>query len=151
MPHNGGGKGWATDPVTGKQTMPDIWRQFLEWLLLGPERMPSTQKEWAAENGTHEDTVRRWKRDPRFRKEWESRAAEMNVHIERVQGVIDAVYSEAVKGDIKAASLYLQYISAYTPVKKVVVDKGDAASMSDADLALELQEMLAGLGGGSDG
>ena len=93
MPHNGGGKGWVTDPVTGKQTMPDIWRQFLEWLLLGPERMPSTQKEWAAENGTHEDTVRRWKRDPRFRKEWESRAAEMNVHIERVQGVIDAVYS----------------------------------------------------------
>ena len=80
MPQNGGGKGWVTNPNTGEKIMPELWKSFLEWLLLGPERVPQTQKEWAVANGVHEDSLRRWKRDPRFRKEWEARAAELNIH-----------------------------------------------------------------------
>ena len=67
MPQNGGGKGWVTNPDTNEQVMPDLWRGFLEWLLLGPERVPQTQKEWAVENGVHQDSLRRWKRDHVFR------------------------------------------------------------------------------------
>ena len=46
MPQNGGGKGWVTNPDTGEKIMPELWKSFLEWLLLGPERVPQTQKEW---------------------------------------------------------------------------------------------------------
>ena len=142
MPQNGGGKGWVTDPDTGKQTMPDTWRQFLDWLLCGPERVPSTQKAWAAEVGVHVDMPRKWKRDPRFRKEWEARAAELNVHVERVQSVIDAVYKEAAGGDVKAASLYLQYVEKFTPKRQLVIDDVEAASLSDGALVDELEELL---------
>jgi len=149
MPQNGGGKGWVTDPDTNEQVMPDLWRGFLEWLLLGPERVPQTQKEWAVENDVHQDSLRRWKRDPRFRKEWEARAAELNVHVERVQSVIDAVYREAAGGDVKAASLYLQYVDRFTPKRQIIVDD-DAASLSDDALVQELEGLLDGLRGDSE-
>ena len=146
MPQNGGGKGWVTNPDTGEKIMPELWKSFLEWLLLGPERVPQTQKEWAVANGVHEDSLRRWKRDPRFRKEWEARAAELNIHVERVQSVIDAVYREAAQGDVKAASLYLQYIEKFTPKRKVVMeDERDVESFSDDELASLLEEEVASL------
>ena len=145
MPQNGGGKGWKTDPDTGVQVMPELWKNFLEWLLLGPEREPGIQKEWAALNGVHEDSLRRWKRDPRFRREWEARAAELNIHVERVQTVIDAVYREAAQGDVKAASLYLQYIDKFTPKCTLVVDEAEAAALSDDALVAELEGLLDGL------
>tara|TARA_B100000470_G_C19613780_1_gene312294 strand:+ start:223 stop:672 length:450 start_codon:yes stop_codon:yes gene_type:complete len=142
MPQNGGGKGWGTDPDSGVKVMPDHWREFLEWLLLGPEREPKTQKAWAVDHDVHEDSLRRWKRDPRFRKEWEARAAELNVHVERVQTVIDAVYREAAKGDVKAASLYLQYVDRFTPKRQVIVDEAEASALSDGALITELEDLL---------
>tara|TARA_B100000586_G_scaffold198294_1_gene146673 strand:- start:272 stop:721 length:450 start_codon:yes stop_codon:yes gene_type:complete len=142
MPQNGGGKGWVTDPDSGVKVMPDHWREFLEWLLLGPEREPKTQKAWAVDHDVHEDSLRRWKRDPRFRKEWEARAAELNVHVERVQTVIDAVYREAAKGDVKAASLYLQYVDRFTPKRQVIVDEAEASALSDGALITELEDLL---------
>lgn len=145
MPQNGGGKGWVTDPDSGVQVMPELWKSFLDWLLLGPERDPKTQKEWASSNAVHEDSLRRWKRDPRFRREWEARAAELNVHVERVQSVIDAVYKEAAQGDIKAASLYLQYVDRFTPKRQLIVDEGEASGLSDAALVAELEDLLDGL------
>ena len=48
----------------------------------------------------------------------------------------------------KAASLYLQYVQALVPTKRVIVDKADASALSAAELASELEEMLAGLKGG---
>ena len=79
------------DDSPKKKAMPDSWGPFLDWLLRGPDRDPKTQKEWAEENGLHKDSLRRIKRDPRFIKEWDRRAAELNIHPERTQGVIDAL------------------------------------------------------------
>jgi hypothetical protein len=119
--------------------MPDAWSAFLDWLLLGHERQPLHQYEWAAENGVHEDSLRRWKRDPRFIREWDRLASEVNVSPERVQGVVDALWAKAAVGDVKAASLYLQYVEKFTPKRRVVVDDDrEAAGMSDAELADEL-------------
>ena len=143
MAQNGGGKGWQTDTDTGKQVMPSTWRNFLDWLLLGPEREPSTQKAWAEAHEVHEDSLRRWKRDPRFIREWDRRAAELNINPERVQSVIDALWQRAADGDVKAASLYLQYIDKFTPKRKVAVeDDRDVVSMSDAELADELEAQI---------
>ena len=143
MAQNGGGKGWKEDPETGMKVMPDKWKEFLEWLLQGPERVPYTQREWAKQNDIHEDSLRRIKRDARFVKEWARRAAELNINPERVQSVIDALWQRAADGDVKAASLYLQYIDKFTPKRKVAVaEDRDVAALSDIELADELEAQI---------
>ena len=123
--------------------MPDLWKDLLDWLLQGPQRDPKHQYEWADSNGVHEDSVRRIKRDPRFMKEWDRRAAELNIHPERTQTVIDALFAQAADGDVKAASLYLQYIEKFTPKRRLVVEDKDASSLSDLELAEELEALVA--------
>jgi len=140
MPQNGGGRGWTADPSTGEKLMPKLWKDLLEWLLLGPEREPQTQRQWAQRNGVHEDSLRRIKRDHRFVREWDRRAAELNINPERVQSVIDALWQQAAGGDVKAASLYLQYIDKFTPKRKMVLDdERDVAGYSDEELASALE------------
>ena len=140
MPQNGGGRGWVWDEEAGEKIMPDLWHGFLDWLLKGPEREPRTQREWATENDIHEDSLRRIKRDHRFIKEWDRRAAELNINPERVQSVIDSLWQRASDGDVKAANLYLQYIEKFTPKRKVVVDdERDIAGFSDEELASALE------------
>ncbi len=136
---------WSVDDE-GVAVMPSAQAAFLDWLLLGHERRPLTQKDWAVENGMHEDSLRRWKRDPRFVREWDRRASEVNVSPERVQGVVDALWAKAQGGDVKAAGLYLQYVDKFTPKRRVVVDdERDAAGLSDLELADELELSVAQL------
>ena len=142
MAQNGGGKGWRVDPDTGEKAMPKNWVNLLDWLLQGPDRDPKTQYEWAELNGMHEDSVRRIKRDQRFAKEWDRRAAELNIHPERTQSVIDALHQQAVGGSVQAASLYLQYVEKFTPKRKVVVDDREATGLSDGELADELEAQV---------
>ena len=145
MPSNGGGKGWTTDPDTGLQRMPVDWALYLDWLL-DEGREPATSKAWAEANGYNDRTVRRWKADIRFIREWDRRAAELNVHPERTQGVVDALHRAAVDGDVKAASLYLQYIEKFTPKRRLVVDDDRLVSgLSDAELSAELAGLMEGL------
>jgi len=139
---NGGGKGWKTDDASGEKVMPDLWSDFLDWLLLGPDRQPLTQREWAQEHELHEDSLRRWKRDPRFTREWDRRAAELNIHPERTQSVIDALHAQAVAGSVNAASLYLQYIEKFTPRRSVVLEDRAASGLSDLELADELEGLV---------
>jgi len=142
MPKNGGGAGWKWDEDSQSKVMPEKWTNLLDWLLQGPDRVPKYQKDWAKENGIHVDSVRRIKRDPRFAKEWDRRAAELNIHPERTQSVIDALHAQAVGGSTQAASLYLQYIEKFTPRRKIVVEDRDAAAMSDGELADELEAQI---------
>ena len=140
MPQSGGGRGWLWDEETGEKVMPLLWQELLEWFLRGPEREPRTQREWAASHDIHEDSLRRIKRDNRFIKEWDSRAADLNINPERVQSVIDSLWQRASDGDVKAASLYLQYIEKFTPRRKVVVEDDRAvAGFSDEELASALE------------
>ena len=142
MAQNGGGKGWKVDPDSGEKIMPKSWQNLLDWLLQGPDRDPRTQYEWAAENGVHEDSIRRIKRDQRFAKEWDRRCAELNIHPERTQSVIDSLHAQAVGGSVQAASLYLQYVEKFTPKRRVVVDDREAAGLSDVELADELEAQV---------
>tara|TARA_R100000908_G_C3613799_1_gene62680 strand:- start:2 stop:448 length:447 start_codon:yes stop_codon:yes gene_type:complete len=147
MPQNGGGRGWKTDPDSGEKVMPEQWIEFLDWLL-SDVREPATQKEWCAERELNDRTVRRWKADSRFVREWDRRAAELNVHPERTQSVVDALYRQAANGDVKAAALYLQYIDKFTPKRRVLVDDERSASgLSDEELAEELAGLVAELQG----
>ena len=140
MPQNGGGKGWQWDEESGEKVMQPFWQELLDWLLRGPDRSPRTQRDWADEHDIHEDSLRRIKRDPRFVKEWDRKAAELNINPERVQSVIDSLWLRASEGDVKAASLYLQYIEKFTPRRKLVIDdERDIASFTDEELASALE------------
>tara|TARA_R110002020_G_C16088656_1_gene757699 strand:- start:428 stop:886 length:459 start_codon:yes stop_codon:yes gene_type:complete len=140
MPQNGGGKGWQWNEESGEKIMPPLWQELLDWLLRGPDRRPRTQRDWATENDIHEDSLRRIKRDPRFIKEWDRKAAELNINPERVQSVIDSLWQRASEGDVKAASLYLQYIEKFTPRRKLVIDdERDIASFTDEELASAME------------
>ena len=140
MPQNGGGKGWQWDEESGEKVMPPLWQELLDWLLHGPDRRPRTQRDWASEHDIHEDSLRRIKRDHRFIKEWDRKAAELNINPERVQSVIDSLWLRASEGDVKAASLYLQYIEKFTPRRKLVIDdERDIASFTDEELASALE------------
>jgi len=146
VPHNGGGRGWLWDEESGQKTMPSKWVGLLDWLLRGPDREPKHQYEWAAENGIHEDSVRRIKRDVRFAREWDRRAAELNIHPERTQSVIDSLHQQAVGGSVQAASLYLQYIEKFTPKRRVVVDDDrEVSGLSDGELVDELLDQVSHL------
>ena len=142
MPANGGGNGWTWDEESGERIMPPLWQDLLEWLLKGPDRDPKTQREWAAERGCHEDSVRRIKRDVRFAREWDRRAAELNIHPERTQSVIDSLHQQAVGGSVQAASLYLQYVEKFTPKRKVVVDERGVSGLSNVELVEELEAQV---------
>ena len=142
VPQNGGGRGWKVDEATGEYIMPPKWRALMEWLLEGPDRDPAFQYEWAAANGLHEDSVRRMKREVRFVREWNRRCAELNIHPERTQSVIDSLHQQAVGGSVQAASLYLQYVEKFTPKRKVVVDEREASGLSDGELADELEAQV---------
>ena len=140
MPQNGGGKGWQWDEESGEKVMPPLWQELLDWLLRGPDRRPRTQRDWADEHDIHEDSLSRIKRDHRFIKEWDRKAAELNINPERVQSVIDSLWLRASEGDVKAASLYLQYIEKFTPRRKLVIDdERDIASFTDEELASALE------------
>ncbi len=147
---SGGGRGWSRDPDSGVEVMPVKWALFLDWLLEGEGRVPSTQKDWAAENGVAASTVRKWKRDPRFVREWDRRATDLNVHPERTQSVVESLWRAASGGDVKAASLYLQYVEKFTPKRAVLVDDGrSVAGLSDVELAAELEQLVVEVRGGS--
>jgi hypothetical protein len=137
---NGGGKGWNWDNQTNSWAIPDIQSKFLDWLLSDPQDPPS-RSEWCKENNVHYDTPKRWKRDKRFNEEWDRRAREKNISVDRVQSVVDALHQAAVNGDVKAASLYLQYIDRFVPKRVVKLEDADTKALSDEDLLAELRQL----------
>ena len=137
---NGGGRGWNWDNQTNSWMMPDLQSKFLDWLLSDPKD-PATRNLWAAENGVHVDSTKRWKRDKRFQEEWERRAREKNISVDRVQSVVDALHVAAVNGDVKAASLYLQYIDKFIPKRIIRTEDAETKSLTDDELIAELRQL----------
>jgi hypothetical protein len=127
---------WQEDE-NGNLVMPQLQREFLEWLLTVPR--PGTQAQWAREHGCDERAVRRWKTDARFKREWEARAKELNISTERVQTVLDNLYLTASTNQgpagVKAADLYLQYVGKFLPTQRVVTVEDDLEKLSNEDLA----------------
>jgi hypothetical protein len=144
---NGGGRGVKTDPVTGERILPEMWSEFIDWLV-DPNRSPATQQEWAVLHGVHGDSTSRWKHNPDFIREWEARAQRLNVGVERTQAVVNSLYAQAVKGDTKAASLYLQYIDKFTPKQRLVVEDAEVEGLSDEELLAELDRISTDFGSG---
>jgi dGTP triphosphohydrolase len=109
--------------------------------LLSDPKDPATKNAWCELNEIHADTPKRWKRDKRFNEEWESRAREKNISVDRVQSVVDSLFNAATNGDVKAASLYLQYIDRFTPKRIIRSEDAETKGLSDEDLLAELRQL----------
>lgn len=95
--------------------------KFLDWLIEPSQtRLPKTQTEFAREIHANERTLRDWKKLPEFREAWDRRLADINVSPDRIQDVINSVWSHACRGNMKAAELYLKYIDRFRDVREVI-------------------------------
>lgn len=139
-PHSDNPTLWRKDE-SGRYVMPALQSEFLDWLLTSKDdREHNTIRAWAAAHSVSQHTPSEWKKDRRFRREWEDRAAAKNISVDRIQNVIDTLYEAAVGGDVQAAKMYLSHVEKLSPPVVAVRDP-DVQDLSDD----ELRELVVGL------
>lgn len=135
----GGGAKWPRDG-----SMPEHVSNFIDWLLT-PEWERAydckTQIAYCRHHDISPSSIKEWKRKPSVRKAIQARADELNLSTEKIQEVIEAVHRAAVRGDVKAAGLYLQHADKLAP-KRIVIEDKTIAGLTDE----ELRERLAAAG-----
>jgi hypothetical protein len=110
--------------------------KFLNWLCTPANgRVPSSQNQYAIQEGVDETTLRRWKKKPVFKQEWERRVNELQSSPERTQQLLDNLFQRALEGDNNSAKLYLQATGRLAPVQFQVEHSGKASELSDTELA----------------
>lgn len=130
---------WRTDE-DGNPLMPSRQAEYLDWLL-SDIKVPPSQSRWCAENDVHERTVQGWKREVRFKREWERRAGEKNISPDRIQDMVNTLYNAGKNGDVKAAQTYLTYVEKFMPPPtRETSDKG-IQGMTDEELDAALAEL----------
>jgi len=109
--------------------------QFLNWLMTpAGHRTPTSQDKLAAELGVDETTLRRWKKKPAFKMEWERRVNDLQQSPERTQKLLDSLYERAMNGDNNSAKLYLQATNRLAPTQVHVEHSTKPSEISDAEL-----------------
>lgn len=109
--------------------------QLLNWLMTpAPHRVPTSQDKLAQQLGVDETTLRRWKRKPAFKMEWERRVGELQQSPERTQKLLDTLYERALQGDNNSAKLYLQATNRLAPTQVHVEHSTKPSEISDAEL-----------------
>jgi hypothetical protein len=96
--------------------------------------VPSSQEKYALEEGVDETTLRRWKKKPAFKLEWERRVGELQQSPERTQKLLDNLYERALAGDNNSAKLYLQATNRLAPTQVQVEHSTKPSEISDAEL-----------------
>lgn len=123
--------------------MPEKQSLFLDWLLTPlSEREEKSIKAWAQAHGVNPATPSEWKKDRRFRREWEDRATAKNIGVDRMQNVLDTLYQAACNGDVAAAKAYIAEVDKLRPPRQVEPDS-DVADLSDEELQDEIAGLLA--------
>lgn len=109
--------------------------KFLNWLCTPANgRMPSSQEKYAIQEGVDETTLRRWKKKPAFKMEWEKRISEQQQSPERTQKLLDTLYQRALDGDNNSAKLYLQATNRLAPTQVQVEHSTKPSEISDQEL-----------------
>lgn len=109
--------------------------KFLNWLCTPANgRMPSSQEKYALQEGVDETTLRRWKKKPAFKMEWEKRISEQQQSPERTQKLLDNLYERALAGDNNSAKLYLQATNRLAPTQVQVEHSTKPSEISDQEL-----------------
>lgn len=113
----------------------DRQQKFLDWLCTPPNgRVPSSEKNYALQEGIDDSTLRRWKKKPAFKAAWEKKVSELQQSPERTQKILDTLYERALAGDNNSAKLYLQATNRLAPTQVHVEHSTKPSEISDADL-----------------
>lgn len=131
---------WRSDE-DGNPLMPEKQSEYLDWLL-SDIKVPSSQAQWCSQNDVHERTVQGWKREIRFKREWERRAGEKNISPDRIQDMVNTLYMAGKNGDVKAAQTYLTYVEKFMPPPtRETADKG-IQGMTDEELDRAILDLM---------
>lgn len=131
---------WRSDD-DGNPLMPEKQSEFLDWLL-SDIKVPHSQSQWCSQNDVHERTVQGWKKDIRFKREWERRAGEKNISPDRIQDMVNTLYNAGKQGDTKAAMSYLAYVEKFMPPPtRETADKG-IQGMTDEELDRAILDLM---------
>lgn len=139
---------WAKPNRARRTELSELQGEFLDWLT-DPEAQArrESQNTIADRLGVHKGTLSKWKKDPIFVKAWEARLAAMNVNPERMQNLMDVLYSQGLGGSVKAIELYFKLNDRMTPERHILQTAKAATDMSDAELAAMLEERAAAMRG----
>lgn len=118
----------------------ELQYEFIDFMLTPGH---ASQAQFARDHHMSHNTLVAWKKSRFFMEEWDKKAKKINGGIERVQRVIDALFTRAVDfGDVKAMSLYLQYVKEFTPTTRVVEEDRSVKDLSDEELADALERPI---------
>jgi hypothetical protein len=133
---------WKKDQE-GNWVPPERIEAFVEWACT-PRLVkdPKTVKLWAEANGWAHQTVKEWAVDERVRLLIRARLKDLNINDLHIQEVVDAMHSAAASGDVRAATLYLQYVQAFVPKQRVVVEDKRVSDMSDEEFERQVQALI---------
>ena len=133
-------KKWGVDPDTGEHIPPPLVQEFLDDLIEVQKTSGAVpdgwMRLWAAENGVHIRTVRKWKADERFRQLWSEQAGIASP--ERYLQLMETLFGIATSNDenvkasdrISAIDRYMRMSGHYDP------KQGPASQAKDADVDL---------------
>jgi len=118
-----------------KALSPQQSRYLDWWLAPEAERDPPLQKDWCRREGVSAETVRRWRNQPVFVKEWSERVTATVGSPQRVKSIMDTLYESVLEsGDVTAAKYYMSHLERVAPPARL--DTGDdLADLSDSELA----------------
>jgi len=93
------------------------FQEFIEWISLPASiREPKTQKELASKLGIDNATLSDWKKVEGFWEEVKKRRK--NWVQEKISNILLGVYGKALKGDVNAAKLLLEYAGEFIERKE---------------------------------
>lgn len=121
--------------------MPEHVSHFIDWLLTPEWERPEgckSQAEYQRTMGVSPSSITGWKRKASVKRAIQARADELNLSTEKIQEVIASVHRAAVRGDVKAAALYLQHADKLAP-KRIVIEDKTIAGLSDEELHERLE------------
>lgn len=132
---------WQQDE-NGAYVMPPKQRAFVNWICTPKWERPEDQRTsagFARVHDVHPDSLKRWKRDPRFKAELDKALMELNISAERTQALIDQLWMQGMNGSEKAIGMYLQYVGQFMPTRKVIHEERHVVDLSDEELAREME------------
>jgi len=131
---------WGVDAETGEDIMPPLQRKYLEEMCATLTPTHETVEQWCDDNHVSPRATRRWKKQPKFIKQWEMAATDAQASPEFVSPIIANMHriaSSNLPGAVKAAELVFKMTERLKPpTTRVEISRDDDfASFSDQELA----------------
>lgn len=112
--------------------------EYINWLC-GDREAGDTQLKFAERIGVAYQTLCRWKKHPKFIRAWDLKLREVIASPDRLTKILDALYTQALGGNVKAADAYFKHVGQMSPHGLAGEKPGASVEdLSDEELAAKL-------------